>query len=351
MNSHSSLLKKFISKTQSWSDYYEFLNLSEEELEDFFKLARELTIQNFRNIIKAYIPNKKFPALSITGNECALNCEHCNKKYLKGMKHIQNSKALKDFLLTHYKGGGVGALISGGCDSNGSVPLFDFIGSIKEIKEKTSLIINVHTGLLNETTARALAEAKVDIISFDITMDEKVIREIYHLDKNLDDYRNSIELLKKYKLNIVPHICVGLYYGKLNKELDSLKFIKESGIKPSLIVVIALIPPKVIESNFKEPKPSEIAKFIAAVRFLFPKAEISLGCMRPKGGKKIEIEKYALNAGITRIEIPSKKTLKWLRKMNPEIEIKFFSSCCAIPREFEDLAKAKESDLKIYNIK
>lgn len=348
MSEHINLLNRFKSKTQTWSDYLEFLDLPENKIEEFFKLAKNISIENFDNILKIYIPNKRFPAISITGNECSLNCEHCNKKYLDGMKDIRNSGDLKDFLYKHFQNRGVGALISGGCDLNGSVPLLNFTNVIRDVKENTTLIINAHTGLLNEETARALAEAKVDIISFDVTIDNKAIREIYHLNKEVDDYKNALKILNKYHLNVVPHICVGLYYGRLHGELDTLKFIKESGLSPSLIVIIALIPPKGKESKFKEPKPIEIAKVIAITRFLFPNTEISLGCMRPKAGVKIEIEKYALKAGITRIELPSKKTIKWLKEVNPHIKFKFFSSCCAIPEEYESQALSSEGDLKIY---
>jgi uncharacterized radical SAM superfamily protein len=118
-----------------------------------------------------------------------------------------------------------------------------------------------------------------------------------------------------------------------------------------LIVIIALIPPKKYNSVFMEPKPIDIAKVISLVRFLFPKSEISLGCMRPRGRIKVNVEKYALNAGITRIEIPSYKTLNWLRQNHPDIKIKFFSSCCAIPSEYESLAEVEDSNLKLYNKK
>ncbi|MFW9875691.1 MAG: hypothetical protein ACFFG0_21520, partial [Candidatus Thorarchaeota archaeon] len=221
-------------------------------------------------------------------------------------------------------------------------------GTIKKVKRKTSLIINTHTGLLNEETAKKLADSDVDIVSFDINMDEEVVKNIYHLDIELSEYKRAIDLLKKYNLNIVPHICVGLNYGKLKKELESIKFIKETIINPSLIVVIALIPPKDPKKKFDTPKPNDIAKVIAILRLVFPMTEISLGCMRPRGKIKTEIEKAAIKAGITRIEIPSKETLKWLKIYNSKIQFKFYSACCAIPNKFEKLAESKKSDYKRY---
>lgn len=332
----------------SWSDFKKFLNLPKEHLEPFLEHAMYLTRKNFHNTLKIYIPNKKFPAISITGNECALNCAHCDKKYLNGMRPISNNEDLEGFLMNLSKEGGKGALLSGGCEPDGSVPLINYLDTIKKVKKNTKLIINTHTGLLNEATAKKLAEAKVDIVSFDINIDNEIIKEIYHLEKDIGDYERAVRILKKYELNIVPHICIGLYYGELHKELESIKFIKEIGINPSLIVLIALIPPKNSEILFKRPHPEDIAKVIATIRFVFPRTEISLGCMRPRGDIKTDVEKFAIKAGITRLEIPSKSTIKWLKQVNSEIHLKFFSACCAIPSEFDNFTECKDSEIKGY---
>ncbi|TFF88321.1 MAG: radical SAM protein [Promethearchaeota archaeon] len=340
MNNHDEILKKLKNENMEWGDFEYLLTLNENQMEPFYKFAQELTSKNFKNQLKIYVPGKQFPAISVTGTDCALHCEHCNKKYLRGMKKITDTEDLESFLINHFQKGGVGALISGGCDSNGSVPLKDFVKSIQKVKKKTKLVINTHTGLLDEETAKGLAKAKIDIISFDINMDEEIIRNIYHLEKDLDNYKEAVGILKKNNLNIVPHICVGLLYGKLNKEIESLRFIKEMKINPSLIVIIALIPPK--SEKFVNPDANDIGKIIAITRFIFPKTEISLGCMRPRKKERIEIEKTAIKAGINRLEIPSKYTLRWVKKKFPNRIIKTFSACCAIPEKLEELAELKE---------
>jgi uncharacterized radical SAM superfamily protein len=348
MLSSEELFTKIKYETATWSDYTLFLNLNSEKLEPFLELAQAIKKKNFGNILKVYIPNLRFPVVSITGTHCALDCEHCNKKYLKGMKPILDNNVLEKYLDELDKKGGLGILLSGGSDSEGSVPLLNFLDTIKKVKNKTNLIINTHTGLPNEETVKKLAEAKVDIISFDLNMDEEIIHNIYHLNKTVKDYEKAVKLLKKYDLNIVPHICIGLYYGMLHKELEAIKFIKESGINPSLIVLIALIPPKKKKNKYKQPNAIDIAKLTSVIRFIFPNTEISLGCMRPRGNSKIEIEKYAIKAGITRIEIPSPTTLKWLKQLVPEVEFKFFSACCAVPEKYENLIVSNDKDIKRY---
>ncbi|MFX1591547.1 MAG: radical SAM protein [Promethearchaeota archaeon] len=348
MNKTQLLIRKIKTESIRLEDFSTFFELKSEDLIDLFNLTQEITRTNFDNILKIYIPTNRFPAISITGSECALECEHCNKKYLKGMKHLLSSKELEEFLVELSKKDGIGALISGGSTVNGSVPILNFLETIKKVKRETHLIINTHTGLLNEETAKKLADANVDIVSFDINMDEEVVRDIYHLDIELNEYKKAMELLNKYKLNVVPHICIGLHYGKLNKELESIKFIKETILNPSLIIIIVLIPPKDSKIKFELPKPDDIAKVIAALRLTFPKTELSLGCMRPRGKIKTEIEKAAIKAGITRIEIPSKETLRWLKKINSKIQFKFFSACCAIPNKLEEVAKSKKSEIRRY---
>ena len=352
MNNLHGLMEKIKIGNVSWKDYFELLNLEDDDkLNSFFHLAQKIRAQNFKNQLKIYIPNKRFPAISVTGNKCELSCLHCNKKYLEGMKPILKPIDLEKFLLYHSKNNGVGALISGGCDEDGAVPLKNFLNVIKKVKNQTNLIINTHTGLLDEETAKKLADSRVDIVSFDINIDEEIIHNIYQLEKNLEDYETAIDLLKKYNLNIVPHICIGLYYGKLHKELDSIKFIKQNLIKPSLIVLIVLIPPAnsgEVINKFETPNPVDIAKIIAVTRFAFPKTEISLGCMRPKGSLKFEMEKYAIRAGINRIEIPSKKVLDWTKQNFHGISFKFYSACCAIPEKFEKFAESIDIDIKRY---
>jgi uncharacterized radical SAM superfamily protein len=67
--------------------------------------------------------------------------------------------------------------------------------------------------------------------------------------------------------------------------------------------------------------------------------------MRPRKKVKQSVEKLAIKGGINRIEIPSRKTLKWAKETFPNIQFEFYSACCAIPGKFEQ--KALSSDLEI----
>ena len=65
----------------------------------------------------------------------------------------------------------------------------------------------------------------------------------------------------------------------------------------------------------------------------FPDKEIALGCIRPRTQYRQEIEQAALNAGATRMEIPSKKTLQYAETLG--YTIKTIDACCALPVELE----------------
>ncbi len=321
----------------TWEDFSYILKMQKKDVIKLLPFAHKIKIKNFGTTLKIFMPGKKFPAISITGSECKLQCEHCNKKYLHGMKGVTNPEELGQYLFSLWKNGGIGALISGGCEEDGSVPLYDYLDTIKEIKEKTTLVINTHTGILNEPTAKKLAEAKIDIVSFDINTDESVIKDIYHLNKDVKDYEYAIKLLQKYNIFIVPHVCVGLYYGKLHEELGAIKFIKKHLGNPQLIVVIVLIPPKSSKIKFLTPNPIDVVKVLIILRFVFPSTEIALGCMRPKIKEKERLEKLSIRAGLNRIVLPSRKTISWIKNYYGDTHLKYFSACCALPQKHEYL--------------
>jgi uncharacterized radical SAM superfamily protein len=66
---------------------------------------------------------------------------------------------------------------------------------------------------------------------------------------------------------------------------------------------------------------------------------VSLGCIRPRARFREEIEFAALKAGATRMEIPSKNTLKFAENMG--YTIRTINACCALPKELEKQAIAK----------
>ena len=144
----------------------------------FNTIVAKITEKNFNNTICLFQPGDQFIPLSVTGKDCELQCEHCNKKYLQDMKDISSEKLLRDNLDALIAKNAQGCLISGGSDENGKVPFLRFKDILIEYKKKSDLIFNFHTGILNENDVKELSEIEPDVVSFDLTLDDDIIKNI-----------------------------------------------------------------------------------------------------------------------------------------------------------------------------
>lgn len=267
-----------------------------------------------------------FPTISVTGQNCALKCKHCGGKVLNTMYSAATPKELFELCMRLKHKGALGCLISGGCLPDGSVPLGKFIDSIEKVKRESDLTVIVHTGILDYNTTEKLRNARVDAALIDIIGSDETIKEIYKLDLTVEAYENSLKALHKTELAFVPHIIVGLHYGKLKGELHALKLI--SGYRPSALVIIAFMPIHGTEmENVIPPKPIDIAKVIATARLMFPKTPLALGCMRPKGKHRIETDILAIRAGVNAVAFPTEEAVKFAEEQG--CATTFSSICCS----------------------
>ena len=106
---------------------------------------------------------------------------------------------------------------------------------------------------------------------------------------------------------------------------------------PSLLVLIIFRPTKgTIMEQCKIPSTDDVSTVVEKAKELFPEKDVSLGCIRPRARFREEIELAALKAGVTRMEIPSKNTLRYAKEMG--YSIKKIHACCALPKELEKVA-------------
>jgi len=230
--------------------------------------------------------------------------------------------------------GGLGCLISGGCLPDGSVPLDRFVDAIAEVKKTLGLTVVVHTGVIDSKLAGRLAGAGVDAALIDVLGSDETIREIYQLNVSVADYDRSLRVLHESGIPLVPHVLVGLHYGKLKGEFKALEMISECS--PSAVIVIALMP---IHGTTMEtatpPKPIDIARVLVAARHALPKTPLVLGCMRPKGKHRTETDTLAVKAGVNAIAFPAEQAIKLAENMH--IKTSFSSLCCS--QIFDDLKR------------
>ncbi|MGC9357700.1 MAG: radical SAM protein [Anaerolineae bacterium] len=279
-------------------------------------------------LLKTYTPHPRFPAISLSGSACEMRCRHCNAAYLGGMLAAETPAALLEIARRLQAEGAVGALLSGGSDHRARILNLDrLLDAVRQVKAETDLILNLHPGLLDAETARALA---VDFVSLEIP-DDEIIHEVFNFDGSVTDYWDTYRYLSDAGLEVVPHVSV--YTGDEDKLLHPLTSL---GLDtPEVIVVIVFSPTAgTAMADVPPPTPDAVGGVIARIKALFPASEISLGCMRPRTkGLRAAIEMAALEAGVTRMEIPSRETLCYARAQG--YEIRSFDACCALPARFE----------------
>lgn len=267
-----------------------------------------------------------FPTISVTGRGCALRCKHCSGIVLNTMYPATTPDALYELCVKLKERGALGCLISGGCLPNGAVPLEGFVDSIARVKRELGFTVFVHTGVIDVPTAKALKNAGVDAALLDIIGSDETIRDIYKLDVSVKDYRDSLQALHEAGIAFVPHVIVGLHYGKLKGEFDALQMISE--YKPSALVIIAFMPIRGTEmENVKPPRPVDIARVIASARAMFPETPLVLGCMRPRGKDRSETEILAMKAGIDAIAFPTEEAVRFAECQG--YKASFSSLCCS----------------------
>jgi uncharacterized radical SAM superfamily protein len=324
----------------SWKDHYEsLLHADDRELEEALTGARNISWKNFGKQIRFYAPSfaryktkcfrsspTAFPTISVTGSSCALKCKHCDGKVLETMLSATTPEKLIDLCRDLRDQGCVGCLISGGCLPDGSVPLDKFIDAIAKIKLDFGLTVLVHTGIINSSTTKALKKAGVDAALIDIIGSDETIREIYQLDAGVDDYDKSLRVLRESGIPMVPHVLVGLHYGRLKGELQALRMISRHS--PSAVIIIAFMPVHGTPmENVVPPAPKEIVKVLIAARLMLPNTPLALGCMRPKGEHRVETDLLAVRAGVNAIAFPVEEAIQLAESMG--LNAAFSSLCCS----------------------
>lgn len=210
--------------------------------------------------------------------------------------------------------GAEGVLISGGCDEEGKVPLF--FDALREIKKRTGLILNVHTGFVDEKNFAALRTARPHYLSFDIPT-EYALKNVYRLNRRSQDYMDSLSLLRKAGLSVVPHVCLGM---NGNSEEEKKIIEKVSRIVDKIVLNI-VFPTRGTDFEKVKSNAEEIISIFKYARPMFKR--MILGCMRPRK-RKIEEEAVMLD-GIVQ---PTRWARKKARELNLRIREK--NSCCVV---------------------
>ncbi len=285
-------------------------------------------LQRYRTSEYADHDPAQFVSISVTGSACALACEHCNMAVLHGMTDLPRSnESLFSLCQSLAQRGARGVLISGGCDNQGRVPLMPHIPDLLRVRRELGLVVRIHPGLPDEQTCAGMAEIGIDGAMIDVIGHRETIREVYHLDAEPADYEAALARLDRHGVATVPHIVLGLHFGRMLGESEALAMIARH--PPKLLVLVVLMPLTGTPMARVEPPPlGEIGAFFREARRALPGTPVMLGCARPLGQIKGEIDRLAIDAGLNGIAFPAEGVVAYAvdRGLEPE----FVNACCGV---------------------
>ncbi|MEK9672570.1 MAG: radical SAM protein [Rhodospirillaceae bacterium] len=246
-----------------------------------------------------------FPAFSITAGACALNCDHCQAKILEPMIPATNPEMLEQkvrdlIMLQNLQG----FLLSGGSNRRNEIPYERYYPTVEKLKrEFPHLRIAVHSALMDEARAKSMESAGVDTVMMDVIGAEATIRDVYHLDRPVDDFEKTLAALCSTKMEVVPHIVIGLHYGDILGEANALDICARHDIHALVLVVIMDYFTK--PGLYKPTPPDAVGAIFADARERLANKQVLLGCARPAGMARRAIDAYAVMAGLDGIAFPA----------------------------------------------
>ncbi len=207
------------------------------------------------------------------------------------------------------------------------VPLDKYADEIREIKERTNLKLNAHVGFIDEKDLEWVRY--VDAVSLDFVADDDVIRRVYRINKTVDDYLKVLDLLTEAGIRVAPHVTIGLDFGRIHWEYRAIDLLVKYPI--DVLVLDVLIPTKGGTEMDNVPKPGveESLDVVRYARDRFDGGEISVGCMRPLGGRwRLDFDRGgAVLAGVDRLTNPPRKVIEWAKTIR---DVEVIYECCVM---------------------
>ncbi|MBT8040651.1 MAG: radical SAM protein [Gammaproteobacteria bacterium] len=246
-----------------------------------------------------------FPAFSITAAGCALMCDHCEAKILEPMIPAVKPDILDARVRQLVETEGLqGFLLSGGSNKRNEINYSKFYPVIEGLKRDfPQMRIAIHTALTDRAGAKEMEASGVDVAMLDIIGAEETIRKVYHLDRPVDDFEETVAALCETSMQISPHIVIGLHYGRILGEENALDILSRYDTKALVLVVI--MPFYAKPGTFVTPDAHEVGRIFLAARQRLPDRQVLLGCARPPGMHKRVTDAYAVMAGLDGIAFPA----------------------------------------------
>jgi uncharacterized radical SAM superfamily protein len=250
-----------------------------------------------------------FPAFSVTAAGCALMCDHCQAKILEPMIPAVTPEALdrqvRDLIARENLRG---FLLSGGSNRRNEIRYERYYPILERLKRDfPQLRIAIHSALLDAPRAQAMEAAGVDTAMMDVIGARETIREVYHLERPVEDFEATLAALCSTSMEVVPHIVIGLHYGRLLGEPAALEIVSRHCIHSLVLVVV--MPFYAKPGRFQTPATREIARLFLEARGRIADRPVLLGCARPAGLHRRATDAYAVMSGLDGIAFPAEGAL------------------------------------------
>jgi uncharacterized radical SAM superfamily protein len=277
-----------------------------------------------------------WPAVSITGGECKLACDHCKAKILEPMIPARTPDALWRVVNEQIESGAQGMLLTGGSNHRDEVEYDAFYPVIRRIKDVfPEFRIAMHTALVDRDIALRMEASGVDAAMMDVIGAQDTISQVYHLKRSVDDFERSLEHLTQTSLKVVPHIVIGLHYGRMLGEWRALEIVARH--RPDALVLVVVMPFYAPANRpFVTPDARQVGRFFMDAREALPDIPLLLGCARPAGGVKAQLDSYAVMAGLNGIAHPADGMVELAVRLGREVRVT--PACCSIALGDEVLA-------------
>jgi lipoyl synthase len=246
-----------------------------------------------------------FPSFSITGGACGLNCDHCRAEILKPMI-AATSPAVLDRKVRHLVAtqGLQGFLLSGGSSRRNEIRYERYYPVIERLKRDfPEMRIAIHTALTDRAGARAMESAGVDTAMMDVIGSNETIREVYHLDRPVEDFEATLTALCETSMEVSPHIVIGLHYGRMLGEANAFDIVSRHDVQALVLVVV--MPFYAQPGLYEVPDAHEVGRIFGEARKRLADRQLLLGCARPPGMHKRIVDAYAVMAGLDGIAFPA----------------------------------------------
>lgn len=275
---------------------------------------------------------ESWPAISITGGECKLQCDHCKGKILAPMIPARTAEDLWRVVNEKIALGASGMLLTGGSNHRNEIEYAPYYPILRRIKKVfPHFRIALHTALVDGDTAQRMEDTGIDTAMMDVIGAQDTISQVYHLRRSVADFERALETLTASRMRVVPHIVIGLHYGKMLGEWNALAMLQRH--RPGAVVLVVAMPfyaPP--QRPFATPDSLAVGHFFRAAREALPDLPLLLGCARPPGRARLEIESYAIMAGLNGLAHPSEGMVELASSLGRATRIS--PACCSIASEF-----------------